>query len=44
MMSNRFAERKEAYLAVEYKGNELKREILNEMDRKMILLETRLMQ
>ena len=41
-MSIRSTLKKKAYLAVAYKSDELKAEILAEVDRKMIVLETRL--
>ena len=43
MMSIRSTLKKEAYLVVAYKSDELKTEILTEVDQKMIVLETRLM-
>ena len=38
----RSAQKTEAYLAVDYRSKELKKDILNEMDQKMTALETRL--
>ena len=43
MMSIRSTLKKEAYLAMAHRSDELKAEILTEVDRKMIALETRLM-
>ena len=43
MMSIRSTLKKEAYLVVAHKHNELKTEILAEVDQKMMALETRLM-
>ena len=43
MMSIRSTLKKEAYLAVAYKSDELKAEILTRVDRKMTALETHLM-
>ena len=43
MMSLRSTLKKEAYLAVAYRSDELKTEILAEVDQKMTTLETRLM-
>ena len=43
MMSIRSTLKREAYLAMSHRDNELKTEILAEMDQKMMALETRLM-